>query len=103
MKKIFQKEFMTGEHLRIKRVIARIPGHVVCKRACVSRGRLSEIECGHVSATSGELTRIDQAIDELIDVRRKIATFAAQFGSPFGELEAAGKTGRKKDAGSTMQ
>jgi hypothetical protein len=33
---------VTGEELRAKRGIARIPGHMICVRAGISRGRLSE-------------------------------------------------------------
>ena len=73
---------MTGEQLRLKRVAAKISGYVVCERARIGRGRLSEIECGRVSPSADELTRIDRVITELIQARQKVAELAAEVGWP---------------------
>jgi len=55
---------------------------MVCARAGISRGRLSEIERGHVRATADELKRIDGALRQLIEARNKVAEVAAEFGWP---------------------
>ena len=60
---------MTGGQLRTKRVLARIPGHMVSGRAGIGRGRLSEIELEHIKPPIQELTRVDRALDELIVVQ----------------------------------
>ena len=73
---------MTGEQIRIKRVVARIPGDLICKHAGVSRGRLSCIERGLVSARVDELARLERALDELTTARRKVAERAAEVGWP---------------------
>ena len=74
---------MTGEDLRNRRVLARIAGHFVAQRARISRGHLSQIECGHVSPSPEELARIETALDELIAAKRKVVAYAAQAGWPF--------------------
>jgi len=72
----------TAQRLRNRRVVARIPGHMVCTRAGISRGRLSEIELGRVHATDEELKRIDDALRLLIEARKRMARVAAQCGWP---------------------
>lgn len=76
----------SSEELRRKRVLARIPGRVVCERAAISRGRLSEIESGYVSPTDEELARIDQALDELIRARQEVVLTAVKVGWPLSAL-----------------
>jgi transcriptional regulator with XRE-family HTH domain len=76
----------SGRELRERRVLARIPGRVICERAGVGRARLSEIECGHVRATPDELGRIARALEELIEARAKVEQFAADCGCPLQML-----------------
>ncbi len=77
---------MSGEQLRVKRVLARIPGYMVSRRAGLSRGRLSEIECGHVALPTDELAKIDRVINELIEAKEKLAKVAAEAGWPMSAL-----------------
>jgi transcriptional regulator with XRE-family HTH domain len=55
---------------------------MVCERAGISRGRLSEIERGHVRAKADELNRIEDALRQLIEARSKVAEVAAECGWP---------------------
>jgi hypothetical protein len=51
---------LSGAELRDKRVLARISGRVLCERAGVARGRLSDIERGYVRPPEAELVgRLD--------------------------------------------
>ena len=73
---------MAGEQIRAKRALAKIPGHVLCSRAGLSRTRLSGIEAGYVAATPEELARIERALNGLIEARRKVARYASECGWP---------------------
>ena len=73
---------MTNHNVRARRVVAGIPGSLVAQKAAISRGRLSEIERGYVEPLDEELTRIDQALRELIAAREKVSEVAAQVGWP---------------------
>jgi transcriptional regulator with XRE-family HTH domain len=77
---------MTAEQLRARRVVARITGSMVCARAGVSRGRLSEIERGHVKPPAAELQRIEQALDQLVEARDRVAAVAVECGWPAAAL-----------------
>ncbi len=76
----------SAKELRSKRVAARIPGRLVSQRARVSRGRLSEIECGLVSPSPEELHRINRALTELVEARRRVAQVAAECGWPMAAV-----------------
>ena len=61
---------------------AGIPGSLICTRAQISRGRLSEIERGYVIPSADETSRIVQALDELTLARKKVEKAAAEVGWP---------------------
>jgi transcriptional regulator with XRE-family HTH domain len=73
---------MSPRELRLRRVAERIPLHAVSARTGIGRGRLSEIETGSAAPRPGEIDRIGQALDELIEARRKVVTYAAEVGWP---------------------
>jgi predicted transcriptional regulator len=75
---------MTGEDLRQKRRQGDVPGEMVCRRAGISRSRLSAIERGHITPSSDEARRLAAAIEELAAVRKRIVRFASRLG--FREL-----------------
>jgi hypothetical protein len=77
---------MTGQQLRSKRVLARIPGYMVCQRTGISSGKLSQIECGLSGASPEELSRIDEALNNLIEAKRKVSQTAAKVGWPVAAL-----------------
>jgi transcriptional regulator with XRE-family HTH domain len=77
--KIIQQK-ITGRQLRAKRQSAGIPGHVISRRAGVSRGWLSEVECEIRVPSQEELARIDAALDEIIRERAHLSELAASAG-----------------------
>ena len=77
---------MSGDELRLKRVTARIPGRLLCRRARLDRGRLSDIERGYVQPSPDELARISKALDALIEARERVARFAGECGWPLTAL-----------------
>lgn len=74
------------EELRRKRVVARIPGRVLCERVRISRGRLSEIERGHISPSPEKRAELERALNELIIARKRLAAAAAEVGWPVEAL-----------------
>ena len=75
---------MTARQLKAKRNSAGVPGRLVCVRARIDRGRLSDIERGYVEPSNEELVRIEKAIDELIEAKEKVERVAAEAGWPMG-------------------
>jgi transcriptional regulator with XRE-family HTH domain len=73
---------LPGVQLRAKRVEARISGAVLCIRAGIGRGRLSEIERGQVVPSHELLCRVDAALDALIGAKRRLTALAEQEGWP---------------------
>ena len=73
---------MTGELLRRKRVEAGIVGRLLCRRTNMDRSKLSDIERGYVRPSPAEFARLEQALNELIDAKQKVANFAAEVGWP---------------------
>ncbi len=73
---------MTIKELRRKRVSAEIPAIVLASKARVNRSRLSQVECGYITPTNSELTRLAAALDELIRAKAEIQKTAAAFGWP---------------------
>ena len=71
---------MTAKNLRAKRAAAGIPGHAVCQRTGIQRSRLSDIEREYVIATSQELSRIDEAIDQILRTKQHLAKLADEAG-----------------------
>jgi hypothetical protein len=58
---------MEAQKLRAKRISSEIPGAVLCLKARISRSRLSDIELGHITVTPEELSRIETALEQLIE------------------------------------
>ena len=71
-----------SQRIRTKRILAGIPGRVLCSRAGIGRGRLSDIERNYISIPAAELARIEAALDQLTEARRKVAQVAAEVGWP---------------------
>ncbi len=70
--------------LKVKRLMAGIPGSVLCAKAKISRSRLSLIERGYVCPDAEEVSRINTALDELIQAKSVIDRVAASMGWPTG-------------------
>lgn len=73
---------MVGSGLRTKRAAAGIAGIVLCRKAGISRGYLSEIERGTATATPDEITRLNTVLDDLIRAKFEIQKAAAAAGWP---------------------
>jgi transcriptional regulator with XRE-family HTH domain len=71
---------MSGSEIRSKRMQAGIAGAIICTKTGISRNRLVDIERGYVTATDDEISRLDAAIDEIVDGRRKLAKLADEAG-----------------------
>jgi hypothetical protein len=80
---------MGGQEIRVRRVTARIPGRLLCLRARLDRGRLSDIERGYVQPSSDEMARLCVALEELIEARGKVAKCAVECGWPIAALPVA--------------
>ena len=70
---------MTAADLK-KRASARIPGYAVCQVAGISRAKLSDVERRYVTAPPEDLQRIDNAIAQIIDTRRRLSKLASDAG-----------------------
>ena len=75
---------MTIRELQERRRVAGIPGRLLCERAGVDRGRLSEIERGYVTPSQDEIARLEAALDELLRARERVAEVASRVGWPMG-------------------
>ena len=73
---------MTGFKIKERRRAASIPGRLVCRRAKIDRGRLSDVERGYVRPNDEEVQRIVAAIEELAAARQKVERFARKVGWP---------------------
>ena len=73
---------MTHSELRKRRVSAGIPGRLLAARAKVDRARLSELERGYVQASEEEHRRLQEALDDLVHARERVAQVAAEVGWP---------------------
>ena len=73
---------MGGIGIKQRRLVARIPGRLLCAKAGVDRSRFSDIERGYVRPSNEELSRIEQALAELIKARERVAQVAAEVGWP---------------------
>ena len=65
---------------------AGISGAVLCRRAQMGRSRLSDIERGYVDASPTELARLDAALNELIQAKRRVCLAAEEAGWPLVTL-----------------
>jgi transcriptional regulator with XRE-family HTH domain len=70
--------------LKLKRLAAGISGSVLCAKAGISRSRLSLIERGFVCPGSDEASRINDALDQLIEAKAIIDRVASSIGWPVG-------------------
>jgi hypothetical protein len=77
---------MRGDQLRATRILARIPGFMLSQRARISRSRLSDIERGYVEPSEVEISRVEQALQELIQARQRMAATASECGWPVSGL-----------------
>jgi transcriptional regulator with XRE-family HTH domain len=78
---------MRGRDIRNARIAAVITGEILCRKAGISRPRLSEIEREYRSATAVEEARLTAALQSLIGAKEKIDAFAAEVGWPMGAFE----------------
>jgi hypothetical protein len=73
---------MTGSELRVKRVSIGISGAILCLKAGLGRSRLSGIERGTISMAPEESARIETALNELTQAKRKADEVAMALGWP---------------------
>ncbi len=73
---------INGAQIRAKRTAAGIPGHILCRKAGGQRSRLSDIERMYVDPSAEELARLDSALDELIEAKRRVREVAEAVGWP---------------------
>ena len=73
---------MIAAEIRSKRIQAGIPGYVVCLKAGLARTRLSDIERGYVVPSPQELAKIEAALADLVQAKRKMTAVAAECGWP---------------------
>ena len=73
---------MDGKGLRARRVAAGISGALLSLKSGISRSRLSDVERGYVELNAEESSRIEKALDGLIEARQKVEQVAAQVGWP---------------------
>jgi predicted transcriptional regulator len=70
--------------LKLKRLTAGISGSVLCAKAKISRSRLSLIERGYICPDAGEASRINTALEQLIQAKAVMDQVAASMGWPMG-------------------
>jgi predicted transcriptional regulator len=70
--------------LKFKRLAAGISGTVLCAKANISRSRLSLIERGYVCPRPEEVSRINDALEQLIQAKHVVDRVAASVGWPNG-------------------
>jgi transcriptional regulator with XRE-family HTH domain len=68
--------------LKAKRVAAGISGIVLCKKAGISRARLSDLERGYITVTQSEQARILAALNQLIAAQHQLQKLATRLGWP---------------------
>lgn len=76
----------TGNQIKLKRTAAGINGYVLCRKANISRSRLSEIERGYITPTADELQRLSSALDDLTRAVAEINRTAVAVGWPVSSL-----------------
>lgn len=70
--------------LKLRRLTAGISGSVLCAKANISRSRLSLIEREYICPDAEEVSRINSALDQLIQAKSVIDRVAASLGWPVG-------------------
>ncbi len=73
---------MNAQELKQRRVSEGIPGRLICGKAGIDRARLSDIEREYVQPSEKELARIEHALTELSEAKRKVKKYAAECGWP---------------------
>jgi len=73
---------MIATEIRSKRQQVGIPGYVLSLKAGIARTRLSDIERSYIIPTEDELSKLEEALGELIRAKRKINATAAECGWP---------------------
>ncbi len=68
--------------LRERRVLAGVPGSLLCRHANIGRTRLSNLEVGYADATPDEYARLVLALDSLIRGKEAAQAAAAAYGWP---------------------
>jgi len=63
-----------------RRLAAGVAAIQVAGRAGIDRARLSYFENGHAKPTAADLGRINEALDAIIEDRRRLAQLAAEAG-----------------------
>jgi transcriptional regulator with XRE-family HTH domain len=64
-------EFYTIKEIRSRRIAAEVSAVLLAKAASVDRCRLSFLENGHQLASADEVQRLDAALDQLIESKRR--------------------------------
>jgi transcriptional regulator with XRE-family HTH domain len=77
---------ISGSTVRSKRLAAGISAEIVAIRSGIDRARVSRIERELITASPGELQRIDASLDQLIEAKRRVETYAASVGCPVAVL-----------------
>jgi hypothetical protein len=70
------------------RVLAGIPGRLLCLRASVDRGRLSALERGYTLPSADEVEPLRRALDHLITAKEKVDRYASEVGWPQASLKS---------------
>ncbi len=68
--------------LRQARVNAGISGRVLCAKTGIDPSRLSGLERGSIRPTSKEITRLGEALQQLISAKKQVIELATACGWP---------------------
>jgi transcriptional regulator with XRE-family HTH domain len=71
---------MTGYELKMQRSTAGVTGDALCKRASISRTKLSNVERGYLILTQEESEKLHKALDEIVAGRKQLIELAAALG-----------------------
>ncbi len=82
---MISEAMITGSSIKSKRAGAGIAGAVLCKKAGLTRNRLTDIERGYATPSFEELERVNTALDQLIEAKASIQRSAAAAGWPMME------------------
>jgi hypothetical protein len=77
---------MDGADFGSRRRAAGITGQLVCQCAGLSRARLSAYERGYTMLPDDEQSRVEKALAELMEAKRKMAATAVECGWPVSAL-----------------
>jgi transcriptional regulator with XRE-family HTH domain len=77
---------MHGRGIRLQRIELDITGETLCRKAAISRTRLSEIERGVRAPTDDDLARITRAMADLAATKKRVEAYASAEGWPAAVL-----------------